>query len=207
MKRRFWTDILTIVNQFSEVKVNKIESDIYNELHSIVDISEFESINLAKQEGYILICEDLFITRISKIISPESSVSNCINFLYHEKLIDINELIVLVKDLTKKRYLNCVNHDLLYEMYNYLLKQIIQDENGVEQLLQDMGIIFNNLFSEVSEGVNSELYQSFIDLVNSKNTINSILYTLLEKPMKLKPYKEFIHDLWFGEEIEFGVEE
>ncbi|MEK4129768.1 hypothetical protein NYE67_08795 [Solibacillus sp. FSL W8-0474] len=121
-KKTFWTQILMAINNFHEFKPEVINTSFYDKIYAAVDISEFEAINIASSERAVLVCDDLFISRICNATDNTAPVINIIALLYKEELIDINELIKLVSDLTKKKYRNCVNHIILFEIYDYLVQ-------------------------------------------------------------------------------------
>jgi predicted nucleic acid-binding protein len=200
-KKTFWTQVLTAINGFNEIKPEVLNTSIYDKIHEFVDISEFEAISIATEANIVLVCDDLFIAKICNGINSTTPVVNAISFLYEEELIDIDELIKLVIDLTKKKYLNCVNHKMLFDIYIHLGKS--QDTTEFDELYANVSQIFENLFSEQSREYHSYLYRSFIELVKRNNIMSGMLYKLLEKPFGFKPYEELLTSIWSDVKIQF----
>lgn len=180
-KKTFWTRVLTAIIGFNEIRPKVIDTSIYDKLHEFVDISEFEAITIAREESVVLVCDDLFIANVSIGVNNTVPVVNWISLLYEEEIIDINELIKLVIDLTKKKYLNCINHKILFNIYVHLVKS--QGTQEFDDLYVKVSQIFEQLFGEQSRDFNGHLYKSFFDLVLRNNMMSSILNGLLHKPL------------------------
>lgn len=193
-KKTFWTQILMAINKFHELRPEVINTKYYDKIYASVDISEFEAINVASNESAVLICDDLFISKICNAIDNTTFVINIIALLYKEELIDINELIKLLKDLTKKKYRNCVNHIILFDIYSYLVKSY--NTPDYDRLYIQVNDIFENLFAEHSRDFHGHLYEDFIDLVMRNNMTSGILYKLLQKPLGFRPYNELLANAW-----------
>lgn len=202
-KKTFWTQILMAINKFNEIKPEALNTIYYDKIHEIVDISEFEAISTAFSEDAVLVCDDLFISNISASINNTIPVVNIISLLYKEDLIEINELIKLTNELTRKKYKNCVNHYMLFDIYSHLLK--LYETPNYEEIYSQVSGIFENLFAEHSSNINAHLYKGFIDLVRSNNMVSSILYKLLQKPLNFKPYNELLATAW--DNMETGRED
>lgn len=204
-KKTFWTQILMAINEFVEIKPEVINASYYNKIHECVDISEFEAITIAENEDAVLVCDDLFISKICKVINEATPVVNVIALLYKEELIDISELIKLLRDLTKKKYLNCVNHIMLFDIYVYLGKTY--GTPVYDELFLKVSELFDNLFAESVRAHNRYLYRNFIDLVMQNNVMNGILYKLLQKPFGFIPYSELLAHAWNSSKIEIKLTE
>ncbi|MDM0605673.1 hypothetical protein QTH34_10400 [Clostridium perfringens] len=199
--KTFWTQIMIAIKDFNEIKPVDFDTSYYDKMHEVMHISEFESSDIAATESAILICDDLFVSKFSKGINNDISIINIIELLYKEEIISIDELIGLLQNLIKKKYLNCINHFILFDIYNYLV-----DSYGTpkyEELYRQISNIFECLFGDHLEISNEFLYKSFIELVSQNNRMNSILYKILEKALKLKPYEEFIADIWNNLKLSF----
>ncbi|WP_226678545.1 tetratricopeptide repeat protein [Mesobacillus jeotgali] len=202
-KKTFWTQILVAINEFTELKPELINTSYYDKIHEFVDISEFEAINIAANEDVVLVCDDLFIGKICKAINETAPVVNIIALLYKEELVDISELIKLLRDLTKKKYLNCVNHIMLFDIYVHLGEAY--GTPTYEELYMNVSEIFEKLFTEPSREHHGHLYRNFIDLVMRNNMMSEILYNLLQKPFGFRPYNELIAHAWNSVKIELKV--
>lgn len=199
-KKTFWTQILMAINKFHELKPEVINTSYYDKIYEFVDISEFEAINIASNEGAILVCDDLFISKICNAVNNTTFVVNIIALLYKEELIDINELIKLLKGLTKKKYRNCVNHNMLFDIYSHLVQ--LYNTPDYDKLYIQVSEIFENLFAEQSRDYHGHLYRNFIDLVRRNNMMSGILYKLLQKPLGFRPYDELLANAWNNVKIE-----
>lgn len=193
-KKTFWTQVLTAVNGFNAIEPKNWNTSTYDKIHDVVDLSEFESITIATEENAVLVCDDLCIGKICNSINNSIPVENAISLLYEEKLIDINEIINLVIDLTKKRYINCINHIILFDIYVFLLKSDGKQE--FDDQYTKISQIFENIFGEQSREYHDALYKNFMGLVLKNNMISGVLYKLLQKPMGFEPYEELIANLW-----------
>lgn len=200
-RKTFWTQIMIAIKAFNEVNPGDIDTSYYDKMHEFIHISEFESIDIAASENAILVCDDLFISKVSRGINSDVSIINIIELLYKEEIISIDELIGLLQNLIKKKYLNCINHFILFDIYNYLLDSY--GTSKYEELYRQISNIFECLFGDHLEISNDFLYKNFINLVSVNNRINSILYKILEKPLKLKPYEELIADIWNNLKLSF----
>lgn len=200
-KKTFWTQVLALLNECNEIKPELLNTSIYDKIHEIVDISEFEAIAVSVDERAILVCDDLFIAKICNDVNNTTPVVNAISLLYEERLIDENELIKLITELTKKKYLNCINHKMLFDIYAHLCRT--QGTQEFDDLNEKVSKIFGNLFDEQSKEYHGFLYKSFLDLVKRNNMMNGILYRLLQKPMGFKPYEELIANVWRDVKIQF----
>lgn len=199
-KKTFWTQILMTINKFNELKPDVINTPFYDKLYEFIDISEFEAINVASKEGAVLVCDDLFISKVCNSINNDTFVVNIIALLYKEELIEINALIKLLKDITKRKYWNCVNHNMLFDIYCYLVSSY--NTPDYDRLMIQVSEIFENLFAEQSMNYHSHLYNNFIDLVTRNNMMSVILYRLLEKPLGFRPYNELLDSIWNNIKIE-----
>jgi hypothetical protein len=202
-KKTFWTKILMAINEYNELMPGAINTLYYDKIYDFVHISEFEAINIALNEEAVLVCDDLFIAKISNAINNTTSVVNIMALLYKEELIDINGLIEILTDLTKKKYWNCVNHIVLFDIYSQLVKSY--NTPDYDQLYTQVSEIFENLFAEQSMGHHAYLYRNFIDLVIHNNLMSGILYKLLQKPLGFKPYNEFLENAWSNVKIALKV--
>lgn len=176
-RKQFWTDILVSINRFNEIASPQINTSIYNKIYEFVDVSELEAIAISEKENAVLICDDLFISNLSNGIS-ETTTINTISFLYSENIIDISELINLAINLTKKNYLNCINHDMLFEMYVHLLS--VNRTNEFDLVYSRVSELFQALFSKHSIQNNLYLYQNFLGLVYGNEVNIEILLELLK---------------------------
>lgn len=202
-KKTFWTQVLTAINGFNEIRPEALNTSIYDKIHEFVDISEFEAITISAEESAVLVCDDLFIAKVCNGVNNTVPVVNTISLLYEEEIIDINELIKLVIDLTKKKYLNCINHKILFNIYVHLGKS--QGTKEFDDLYAKVSQIFEQLFGEQSRDYHGHLYKSFLDLVLRNNMMSGILYRLLQKPMGFKPYEELLANAWENVKIQFKV--
>jgi len=189
-KKTFWSQILMAVNGYNELKPEVINTMYYDKIYDFVDISEFEAIHVTSMEEAVLVCDDFFIARISNTVNNTTPIVNIIVLLYKEELIDINELIKLLIDLTKKKYCNCVNHIVLFDVYSHLVKSY--NTPDYDQLYVQVSAIFENLFARQSRDYHGHLYRDFIDLVMHNNMVNGILYKLFQKPLGFRPYNELL---------------
>lgn len=204
-KKTFWTQILMAIIKFTEIKPEVINTSYYDKIHEFVDVSEFEAINIAANEDAVLVCDDLFIAKICNVINEATPVVNVIALLYKEELIDMSELIKLLRDLTKKKYLNCVNHIMLFDIYVHLGKAY--GTPVYDELFLKVSELFDNLFAESVRAHNKYLYRNFIDLVMQNNVMNGILYKLLQKPFGFIPYSELLAHAWNSSKIEIKLTE
>lgn len=202
-KKTFWTQVLTAINGFNEIRPEVLNTSIYDKIHEFLDISEFEAINISAEESAVLVCDDLFIAKVCNSVNNTIPVVNAISLLYEEELIDINELIKLVIDLTKKKYLNCINHKMLFDIYIHLGKS--QGTQEFDDLYTNVSQIFENLFGEQSREYHGHLYKSFLELVMRNNLMSGTLFKLLQKPLGFKPYEEFIASAWSNVKIQFNI--
>lgn len=193
------------IKDFNEIKPVDFDTSYYDKMHEIIHISEFESSEIAANESAILVCDDLFISKISKGINNDISIINVIELLYKEEIISIDELIELLKNLIKKKYLNCINHFILFDIYNYLLDSY--GTSKYEELYRQISDIFECLFGDHLEISNDFLYKNFIELVSVNNRMNQILYKLLEKPLNLEPYEERVAKIWNNLKLSFEFKE
>lgn len=200
-RKTFWTQIMIAIKAFNEVNPGNIDTSYYDKMHEFIHISEFESSDIAATESTILVCDDLFISEISKGINNDISIINIIELLYKEEIINIDELIGLVQNITKKKYVNCINHFILFDIYNYLLDSY--GTSKYEELYRKISDIFECLFGDHLEISNKFLYKSFIELVSVNNRMNHILYELLEKLLNLEPYEECIAKIWNNLQLSF----
>ncbi|WP_283703555.1 tetratricopeptide repeat protein [Clostridium perfringens] len=203
--KSFWTQIMIAIKDFNEIKPVDFDTSYYDKMHEIIHISEFESSEIAANESAILVCDDLFISKISKGINNDISIINVIELLYKEEIISIDELIELLKNLIKKKYLNCINHFILFDIYNYLLDSY--GTSKYEELYRQISDIFECLFGDHLEISNDFLYKNFIELVSVNNRMNQILYKLLEKPLNLEPYEERVAKIWNNLKLSFEFKE
>lgn len=204
-RKQFWTEILIFTNKFNELKPKTIDTNFYDILHEMVDISEFESIGIAKEENAVLVCDDLFISKINNGIGNPQATVNAIGLLYSEKLISIDELIEISKNLSRKRVVNCINHFMLYDIYCKLL-----DSHGTgdfEQYFKDVKEIFINMFGEPVGQFYAELYQHFRNMVIANNQMTMLLYELVQEPFGLKPFKELFYETWNNMKLEIKVKD
>jgi hypothetical protein len=204
-KKTFWTQVLTALNGFNEIKPGVLNTSIYDKIYEFVDISEFEAISIAAEERSVLVCDDLFIAKACTGINSTTPIVNAVSFLYEEKLINIDELIKLVIDFTKKKYLNCINHKMLFDIYIHLGRS--QGTPQFDELYANVSQIFENLFSEKSIKYNGHLYRDFIDLVTRNNILSGLLYKLLQSPLRFKPYEELISSVWNSVKFQINVTE
>ncbi|MDR6717392.1 PIN domain-containing protein [Paenibacillus sp. 2003] len=202
-KKTFWTQVLTLLNECNEIRPELLNTSIYDKIHEIVDISEFEAIAISTEESAVLVCDDLFIAKICNNVNNIIPVVNAISLLYEERLIDENELIKLVIELTEKKYLNCINHKMLFDIYIHLCRT--QGTQEFDDLYEKVSKLFENLFGEQSKDYHAFLYKSFLDLVRKNNMMNGILYRLLQKPMGFKPYEELLVNVWRNVKLQFNV--
>lgn len=193
-KKDFWSTMLIIINGFEVVKPEAFDTTIYEEIHEIVDISEFDSIALSEQKNAVLVCDDLFISKISGFINNDALIVNVITLIYQEKLIEINELVQLILDLTNKRFMNCVNDVMLFDIYLHLLES--KETDSFEILKEKAFLIFDNLFGIKTENFNDRLYTEFIELAVEKTPRDFLLYELIQKPKNLKPLGSLLDDLY-----------
>ena len=200
-KRKFWTELLLLVNTLEVIKPESINNILYDKLHELIDISEFEAIGVAKEKACTLVCDDMFITKISEsMISPNFSL-NAIGLLHNEKLLSFDELLNVVLTASQYKIINCVNHIILFDIYIDLVKNY-----GTEVFNTNYPIIeeiFDTLFNESTQGFNANLYQKFIEYVYENGKMSAFLYKLLVKPLGFKPYEEFIEDSFRNLRIEF----
>lgn len=204
-RKTFWTQIMIAIKAFNEVNPGDIDTSYYDKMHEFIHISEFESIDIAASENAILVCDDLFISKVSSGINSNVSIINIIELLYKEEIISIDELIGLLQNLIKKKYLNCINHFILFDIYNYLLDSY--GTSKYEELYRQISDIFECLFGDHLEISNDFLYKNFIELVSVNNRMNQILYKLLEKPLNLEPYEERVAKIWNNFKLSFEFKE
>lgn len=202
-KKTFWTQILVAINDFIELKPENINTTLYDMLHEMVDVSEFEAIEVCKDENAIMVSDDLFISKLNNGIGIPHTTVNAIGLLYSEKLINIDELIEIVKDLSKRNFVNCVNHVMLYDIYNKLLESYGSEQ--FDSYFESVKEIFNNLFTEPSKEYHVELYQLFRDMVITNNKMTMMLYKLIQEPFGLKPYEELLQETLNNFRIQFSV--
>lgn len=202
-KKTFWTQVLNAVNGFNETRPELLDTSIYDKIHEFVDISEFEAISIAKEQGAVLVCDDLFIAKVCNGIEGNTSVVNAISLIYQEELINIDELIKLVMDLTKKKYLNCINHKILFDIYVHLGKS--QSSENFDEMFKNVSLIFESLFGKEAKGVHSHLYKNFMEMVMVNNLMSGLLYKLLQKPLGFKPYEELIASAWSKVWMQFNI--
>lgn len=190
IRKVFWTRLLTSIAQFKEMKAQYYENHYYDIIHEIVDISEFDSIFLTSSIGGLLVTDDLFISKINVSIGAVKKNLNTIGLLYNENLIDINELIEVVKKLASKKVINCINHNMLFDIYSYLITQ--HGTEMFEELYSNIEDIFYNLFNEEVVEHHKELLERFRELVINENLITSLLYDLMRRPFKFISYDKLI---------------
>lgn len=191
--RKFWTQILMAIKDFKEVNPGVINTEYYDKSHEFIDISEFEAISISSDEEAVLVCDDLFISKVGNSINNNINIINIIELLYKEEIITIDELIKLLNDLTKKKYINCINHYMLFDIYIYLLNSY--NTPNITDIYLQVSEIFENLFDSNLGINNNYLYSNFIELVTINKKINLVLYKLLEKPLGFKPFNELLSSI------------
>lgn len=204
-RRKFWSDLMISLNSFDVERAETVNKEFYDILHEFVDVCEFEAIDLSKREEYTLVCDDLFISKICESINGKSPQLNAIGLLYLENLLTFEELLEIVLKASKFKMINCVNHNILFDIF----KQIV-NENGSDEFDKHFAIaveIFDNLFDESTNGFNQHLYQRFINETKNHTISIKYLYKLLEKPFGFVPYEEFVASKLGNMRIRFKLSE
>lgn len=189
-KKNFWSQILVALSKFNEQKDTVFDPEIYDILHEIVDISEFEAMETARTNEMIFVCDDLFISKINNGLSNHGQAVNAVGLLFTEKLISIEELIKVIKDLTEKRVVNCINHSMLFDIYCDLISTDQQD--AFEKKFKDVKQIFDNMLNTEVRGYYITVYEAFRDQVIANGKMNIVLYELVREGLGLKPVNQLI---------------
>ncbi|MGD6968291.1 tetratricopeptide repeat protein [Rossellomorea vietnamensis] len=204
-RKLFWTQILVAIGSFNEMKAQRSENDFYDIMHEMVDISDFDAIYLTTNIEGVLVTDDLFISKVNNSIGIPNTALNIIALLYSEDLIDIDELIEVTKKLSSKKVINCINHKMLFDIYNHLLNQYGTDT--FEEVYSKTIDIFKNMFKKEAMVHHTELFQRLRNLVIDENRMTTMLYKLIEQPFGLRPYEELVQDFLNNFKVELKIED
>lgn len=202
-RRNFWTELLLRVNSLQVERPESINYEVYDKLHELVDVSEFEAIKLAEDVECTFVCDDLFIAKLSESVNGSAQILNAIGLLYIEDLLTYNELLNVALKVSQFKMINCVNHKILYDIYLNTVNKYGSEEFNVHYPI--VKEIFHNLFNESTKGFNQFLYQRFIEETMRNGKISGLLYKILEKPLGFIPYEEFIANALNNMKIEFKI--
>ena len=196
--RRYWNDLLKCINQFKEHCDVEFNTDIYDAMYEMIDVSDFESIELSKRSNSNLVCDDWFIARLNEGIGRCKSAIGSIELLYIEGLLSIDELFDVSLRASEKKLINGISADMLYELYRDVIHS--NEESKFEQLKE----IFINLFSGEYNDFQMIVYQKLLNMIELDGVMTATFYELIQEPFNLVPYEDFVID--FVNNIRFRIE-
>ena len=203
-RRLFWARLLQVAEKFSEVEQVEVNTDIFDVLHEICEISEFESIQYAIDSGVTCVDDDLFISNILRGTSTDSNIVNGIGLLFYEDIIDVKELLNIVYMYSDKGWVNIINSDMLYKLYLHIVELNGGKEFDVEY--SKLKAIFNNLFCGKQSQHHMGILELFRQRVIGDNKFTLIMYDLVQEPLGLVSSEEMMNQIWANLKIQI-VEE
>ncbi|MBS7526345.1 hypothetical protein KHM83_06620 [Fusibacter paucivorans] len=198
--RKCWTDLLKCLNQFEELPMTSFNNEFYDVIYEIVDVSDFESIEVVRTKNVTLICDDWFIARANETYGRQNSTVGSLEFLYIEGGLSIEELYEVVSVASKKKLINAVSSEMLFDLY----KDMIESEDSCK--LEKLKDIFMDLFSGEYKDFQVRLYQELLHIIERNEMMTAAFYILIERPFGLVPYEQYLSDFIHNIRFEFVAE-
>jgi hypothetical protein len=140
-KINYWRDVLLFLDKVNKISVNA-ESTMLNTAPIMNDF-EIDTIEAGRQLSGLVICDDLFVRKVSNTIIGEGQTRNSIALL--QSIIDENEMLNAIHFLSKVNYLFCFNAEVMYRLIEKLVSNVYLIGPGTkhEKLVQ----ITNNVLA------------------------------------------------------------
>ncbi|PFB14637.1 PIN domain-containing protein [Bacillus cereus] len=189
-RRKFWSEIRRELSNFTKVKVDIDEHELYNPISGIALDADIESIELSRKIDGIFVCDDLFIRRLHQGVTDGNNTTNFIGLLISEELVTYPELISIILELVKAKYLYALNSNIILDYIEWLFS--LEKQSDRETYWEKLKDVFYYIYSEDSLPYYAEFHNEIIVGGMKKGIRPIFLYELMKRPLKLKPFNEFI---------------
>lgn len=178
---KYWREILLLLEKVNKISV--LADSTKRELNTDPIMSEFEidTIVASQQLGGLVICDDLFVRKISNTLVGEGITRSSVVLL--ASICDENEMINAIYYLSKVNYLFCFNAELLCKLIDKLMSRtyLIGPGTKHEKLVQ---IIINVLaqpllFKEYLPILRDVIYHLYDKRYNEN--INLIIHEMIKE--------------------------
>lgn len=184
-KREFWLKIIQAIEELKPkiVKIDIDDHDIFDEHPEIWHLGDISSIELSSKSSKVFVCDDLFVRKTLIHISPNSIHTNAIGFLFSSLDFTLSEMIDLLMQTTKKKYLYPLNAEILYR-----ITELIQHESDdicKKEYTNRMKEIYANMFDNISKEYYMKMNHDFLNLAVKENTNLEIVLEIIRDSLNL----------------------
>lgn len=184
-KREFWSKIIQAIEELKPTiaKIDIDDHDIFDEHPEIWHLGDISSIELSSKTSKVFVCDDLFVRKTLIYISPNSIHTNTIGFLLSSLDFTLSEMIDLLMQTTKKKYLYPLNAEILYKITELIHHE--SDDICKKEYINRMKEIYANMFDITSKEYYMKINQDFLNLAFKENTNLEIVLEIIRDSLNL----------------------